>query len=116
MPDSLKWTPVNGISGAWQANVYGDPTAAGTFYTVRMKLSDGTKIPIHWHSSNERVTVLSGNLMVGVGDSVDMASMKTLGPGSFVYIPATLHHYAMAKGDTMIQISGPGPMTLNVVK
>ncbi len=115
-PDSLTWTPVKGIDGAQMAVVYGDPTKAGSTYTMRMKLADGTKVPIHWHDQDERVTVLSGAFMVGVGHSFDVASMKTLGPGSFVFMPAGVHHYAMAKGETIVQITGPGPFTMNMMK
>jgi len=115
-PDSLTWTPVKGIPGASMAVVYGDPTKAGSVYTMRLKLADGTKVPIHWHDQDERVTVLSGTFMVGVGHSFDMASMKALGPGSFVFMPAGVHHYAMAKGETTVQITGPGPFTMNMMQ
>jgi quercetin dioxygenase-like cupin family protein len=115
-PDSLTWTPVKGIDGAQMAVVYGDPTKAGSVYTMRLKLADGTKVPIHWHDQDERVTVLSGTFMVGVGHSFDMASMKALGPGSFVFVPAGVHHYAMAKGETIVQVTGPGPFTMNMMK
>ena len=116
MPDSLTWTPVKGIDGAMMAVVYGDPTKAGSVYTLRLKLADGTKIPAHWHNDSERVTVLSGTFMVGVGNTMDMASMKALGPGSFVFIPAGVRHYAMAKGETIVQTTGNGPFTMNMVK
>lgn len=114
-PDSLTWSPVKGIDGATMAVVAGDPNKSG-LYTVRMKLTDGTKVPIHWHNDAERVTVLSGTLMFAAGHSFDASSMKTLGPGSFVYIPAGVHHYAMAKGDTVLQVTGNGPMTFNLMK
>lgn len=114
-PDSLTWAPVKGIDGATMASVAGDSTKTG-LYTVRLKLADGTKVPIHWHNDAERVTVLSGTLMFAVGHTFDTASMKALAPGSFIYIPAGVHHYAMAKGDTILQITGNGPMTFNLMK
>jgi len=115
MPDALTWTPAKNLPGVWMATVYGDPTTTGV-YTLRVKLADGAKIPVHWHNDSERVTVLSGTFMVGVGDNVDMASMKALGPGSFVYIPAGVHHYAMAKGETIVQTTGNGPFSMNMAK
>lgn len=114
-PSSLKWTPITGVAGAWQATVWGDPTKTGLF-VVRLKLADGTKVPAHWHTNTERVTVLSGTLMVGVGDSNDAAKMMSLGPGTFAVMPAKVHHYAMAKGDTIVQIGGEGPETMDMVK
>ena len=116
MPDSLTWSPVKGVDGATMAVVAGDPTKGGGIYTVRMKLTDGAKVPLHWHNDSERVTVLSGTLMFAAGNSWNAASMKALGPGSFIYIAATVRHYAQAKGDTLLQITGSGPLTFNMVK
>ncbi len=62
----------------------------------------------------ENVTVVSGSLWVGIGDA--MGQMKELKAGSFVQVPAKLHHYAAAKVDTVIDISGIGPETLNMLK
>ncbi|MBC5808430.1 MAG: hypothetical protein DLM53_11145 [Candidatus Eremiobacter antarcticus] len=115
-PDSLNWAPVPGLAGAMQALVYGDLNKAESVNTVRIKLADGTKIPIHSHDADERVTVLSGTFMVGVGHSVDMASMKALSPGSFVYVPAGVYHYAMAKGETVVQVTAKGSMALHLAK
>ena len=116
MPNSLTWGPVSNIPGASMAVLTGDPTKAGSLYTVRLKLPAGTKVPLHWHPDSERVTVLSGMLMFGSGATVDMASMKTLGPGSFIAIPAGVRHGAMAKTDTILQVTGSGPMVFNLVK
>lgn len=115
-PSELTWTAVPGLPGAQQAVVYGDPTAAGSTYTLRLKLADGTKIPPHWHPSDERVTVLSGTFLVGLGDTMDTAAMKELPAGSFCFVPAKLHHYAMAKGETIVQTTGTGPFQMNPVK
>ena len=63
----------------------------------------------------ENVVVLSGTLMVGLGDMMDASKMPPLGPGSVASVPAGLHHYAMSKGDTIIEVSGIGPDTLTPV-
>jgi quercetin dioxygenase-like cupin family protein len=115
MPDSLKWVPFEGVPGTQVAVVWGDPTKPGPFI-IRVKFVDGAKFPLHWHPSDERGTVLSGTLMFGFGDKVDATTMKALGPGAFIYIPAGVRHYAMAKGPAVIQISGMGPRAINFVK
>ena len=38
---------------------------------LRLKFPADYKIPPHWHSMTERVTVLSGALHVGMGDTLD---------------------------------------------
>ncbi len=115
-PSSLKWSPVKGISGVSMAVVWGDPTKAGSIYTVRFKMADGAKIPPHWYNDNERMTVLSGILMFAAGHSMDVAKMQPLGPGTSVFIPVGVHHYVMAKGETMVQSTGTGPFTMNMMK
>lgn len=115
MPDDLKWAPVSGLTGVQMAVVWGDPTKSGP-YIIRIQLADGATVAPHWHPDDERATVLSGMFMVGVGDKIDPSMMKALGPGAFVYIPKGVHHYAMAKGVTTVQVSGMGPFVMNPVK
>jgi len=38
--------------------------------------------------------------------------MKTLPAGAFGLIPARMHHYAKAKGETVLQLHGIGPWRL----
>jgi hypothetical protein len=63
----------------------------------------------HHHARREHVTVISGAFKVGMGDSFDAGKMNEFAPGSFAYLEPTVHHYAMAKGETVIQLHGTGP-------
>jgi quercetin dioxygenase-like cupin family protein len=103
-------------SGSTMAVLSGDPTKAGSQYTVRLKLPDGATIAPHTHGDTENVTVISGTLMVGVGSSVAQASMLALTPGSYASIPAGTPHYAIAKGETVVQVNGVGPASITLVK
>jgi quercetin dioxygenase-like cupin family protein len=118
MADQAKYAPAPAPypSGSMMAVLSGDPATTGSQYTVRLKLTDGTKIAPHTHGDTENVTVLSGTLMVGVGNSVDPASMLALTPGSYASIPAETSHYAMAKGETVVQVNGVGPASMTLVK
>lgn len=117
MAGSIKWTPMKGMPGGWSSVIYGTPDKAGSGpYAERLKMTNGFKFPPHWHSQLEEVTVLSGTLMVGVGDKFDASKLTALGPGSYVAIPAMLHHYGMAKGDTIIELHGNAPVSMNIVK
>lgn len=114
MADQAKYGPAPQPypAAAQMAVLSGDPSKAGEPYTVRLKLPDGTKIAAHTHGDTENVTVISGTLMVGVGSSFNAAKMLALTPGSYVSIPAGLPHYAMAKGDTVVQVNGVGPSSI----
>ena len=82
---------------------------------MRLKMPDGYKIPPHHHLRREHVTVISGAFKVGMGDSFDAEKMNEFAPGSFAYLEPTVHHYAMAKGETVIQLHGTGPWEIKYV-
>ena len=118
LADQAKYAPAPAPypSGSMMAVLSGDPTKAGSQYTVRLKLSDGVTIAPHAHGDTENVTVISGTLLVGVGSSVAPASMLALTPGSYVSIPPGTPHYAIAKGETVVQVNGVGPASMELVK
>jgi hypothetical protein len=112
-PDKIQWGPVPAIfpSGAQFAVLAGDPGKPGPF-TVRLKMPDGYRVMPHWHPTAENLTVLSGEFHVGMGDKFDESSMLTLPAKSLGVVPPHHNHYAMAKGETEIQVSSTGPFKL----
>jgi ketosteroid isomerase-like protein/quercetin dioxygenase-like cupin family protein len=97
--------------------LHGDPFSPGLF-VLRLSLPDGYKIPLHWNPTAEYVTVLSGGMQLGMGNSVDTSAGQNYSPGDFVFIPARQPHWAQARGATVLQVSGNGPFqpTLGVPK
>lgn len=96
--------------GAQLAVLEGDPSASTGDFTVRLKMPDGYRIAPHWHPFRENITVISGNFKAGMGDSFDAGKMLTFGPGSFVFMDPSMHHYAMASGATVVQVHGMSPL------
>jgi mannose-6-phosphate isomerase-like protein (cupin superfamily) len=115
--DQIQFGPVPPFlaPGAQLAVVEGDPTAASGDFTIRLKMPNGYRIAPHWHPKRENVTVISGNFKVGMGDSFDESKMMTFGPGSFAYLDPSMHHYAMASGDAIVQVHGMSPLQFNYV-
>ena len=111
-PDQIQWGPVPPFipAGAQLAVLEGDPMAATGDYTIRLKMPDGYRIPPHWHPKRENVTVMSGTLQVGMGDTFEVSKMMSFPAGSFAYLDPSMHHYAMASGDTVVQIHGMSPV------
>jgi quercetin dioxygenase-like cupin family protein len=93
----------------------GDPSKAA-LYTIRLELPDGYVIKPHFHPTDEHVTVVSGTFLVGMGDSVDFKNGMTLPAGGFVTAPAQAHHFAGARGLTVVQVHGMGPFAITYVK
>lgn len=113
----LTWGPAPPFlpAGARFALVSGDPGKAGPF-NIQLELPNGYVIPPHWHPTDEHVTVKSGVFRYGMGDQIDQKSTKTLRPGQSANMKATMHHYAMAKGRTVVAVSGQGPFAITYVK
>ena len=98
-------------SGAKMAPIHGNPNAASGSYVVRLSFPDGYKFPAHWHPNPENVTVLEGELELGMGDKEGGATTG-YGAGSFLYIPAKMAHFGGAKGATVIQLHGQAPFKI----
>lgn len=113
--DQLKWGPAPpGLpAGAELAVLAGDPAKAAP-YVLRAKFPAGYTIPPHWHPTDENVTVISGDLMLGMGDKVEPSGAK-LTAGGFVNAKARMHHYAVSTGGAVVQIHGQGPFQINYV-
>jgi quercetin dioxygenase-like cupin family protein len=101
-------------AGAQFALLDGDPSKAG-FFALRMRLPDGYVIPPHWHPVQERVTILSGTFHLGHGEQLDHDRTQALGPGSYFSLPPRMSHYAIAQGETVIQLTSVGPWTITYV-
>jgi hypothetical protein len=116
-PDQVKWGPAPPFlsAGAQLAVLEGDPMATSGDYTIRLKMPDGYRIAPHTHPLRENVTVISGNLKVGMGDQFDATKMMSFGAGSFAYLDPSMHHYAAASGETIIQIHGQSPVKFNYI-
>jgi hypothetical protein len=111
--DKIQWGPAPPVlpEGAEIAVLEGNPAAKGPV-TLRLRFPANYVIPAHWHSMDERVTVLSGTFHVGMGDKLDRKAGQTLEPGGFVSLPASMRHYAWAASPTTVQISLEGPFDI----
>ncbi len=106
-PDDLKWavTP----AGAQRANPVGDDTKQG-MYAYRLRYPANVKNQPHFHPDERIVTVLSGTLYVGFGETFDQSKMKALPAGSVWTEPAKQPHFVWAKDtEVIIQVIGNGP-------
>jgi hypothetical protein len=112
----VQWGPVpNALpAGAQIAVLQGNPFAEGV-YTLRLKMPNGYKIGPHFHPTAEMVTVVSGNLLIGMGDDVDEKAMLKLHGGGFITAAAQQRHYVMARGETIVQVHGMGPFAITYV-
>ena len=115
-PNAIKWgdPPPFVPKGSNVAVLYGDPAKEGLF-VVQVRMPANDRIPAHSHPTDEVVTVLSGGLLVGMGDKLDPAKAKAFPAGSVIVAPAKTNHFVLTKQPTVIQVSAMGPLVFNYV-
>ena len=113
----VKWgdCPPFLAKGAQCAVLSGDPSKAGGEYTIRAKMPDKYKIPPHTHPGDEHVTVVAGTFELGMGEKWDAKALKGLNAGGYFSMPKGMAHFAMAKGETIVQVHGVGPVDFNYI-
>lgn len=111
--DKVQWGPAppHLPDGAQVSVLEGNPAEKGSV-TLRLRFPANYTIPPHWHSMTERVTVLSGALHVGMGDTLDHYGSQALEPGGFVLLPARMRHFAWTRTPTVVQIHLEGPFDI----
>jgi quercetin dioxygenase-like cupin family protein len=109
----LKWgaAPPIFAKGAQMAVLSGDPSKAGPF-VIRLKVPAGYAFAAHHHPTDEYVTVLEGDLSLGMGDKLDQTKGATLSAGGFAMAPANMNHYAWSKSGSVLQVSADGPFVM----
>jgi quercetin dioxygenase-like cupin family protein len=113
---ALKWggSPPGLPEGARAAVVSGDPSQAQP-YVLRAQLPAGYRIPPHWHPTMENITVLSGTVALGMGETFDEKAMQDVPAGGFASVPADMRHFFMAKTAATIQVHGIGPFGITYI-
>ena len=114
--NTLKWVdgPPGLPPGAKLAVVSGDPSQPGPF-VLRAQVPAGYKVPPHWHPTTENLTVLSGTVALGMGETWDEATMQTVGAGGFAALPAEMRHSFLAKSAATFQVHATGPFEITYV-
>ena len=115
-PGDVKWGPAPPTipPGPMVAVMAGDPGGTGPF-TIRIKFPDGFKMPAHFHPTDENITVIQGTFRAGMGDAYTEAGLKDFPAGSFIKMPKEMHHFAGAKGETIVQVHAQGPFVITYV-
>jgi quercetin dioxygenase-like cupin family protein len=115
-PGDLQWKPGPEAlpAGSQFVILEGDPGKEGPF-TIRLKLPSNYKIPPHTHPTTERVTVLDGELKIGMGSRYQERAMEKLPAGAFFSMPPGMQHYAATERETILQLNGFGPWGINYI-
>jgi quercetin dioxygenase-like cupin family protein len=90
----LQWGPCPAFmpAGCGLAVVHGDPAKPNA--DVFLRVPGGAVIAEHWHTSAERMVLVSGELAVRYQNQAEVV----LKPGMYAYGPAKLPHAATCRG------------------
>jgi quercetin dioxygenase-like cupin family protein len=112
-PDDVKWSAASPMfeKGAEIAVLYGDPSKEGLF-SLRFKMPKGYVIAPHTHPKPEVVTVVSGAIRAGMGETVDPSKAQAVPAGGFYVFPPGMMHWVSTDDDTIIQLNSIGPWGL----
>ena len=115
VPAEMKWADVPSLPAGAKIAVLEGPLNEAKPFTMRLKLPANYRIPAHYHSAIEHVTVISGTFHMGIGDKLDPTKTSPLGAGSLAIMQPATRHYAWTKEETEIQVHGVGPWTITYV-
>jgi quercetin dioxygenase-like cupin family protein len=106
-PDSIPWerTKEDGTKSA-TLNGTRDP---GVAFTYAFFLPAGFWDMPHSHMADARVFVVSGELRLAYGETLDRSAATSYGPGSYLFVPAGAVHFDGAEVDTIIVGVAVGP-------
>jgi len=114
-PGELKWTDVPSLPAGAQLAVIEGPLNEAVPFTFRLRFPANYQIPAHWHPAIEHVTVISGTFNLGFGDKLDKSQTRALSVGSVAIMQPKTHHFAWTDQETIVQVHGVGPWTINYV-
>jgi Domain of unknown function (DUF4437) len=111
-PDQMKWVANPGAPGVMTAVAWGDPDkgAHGAFH----KFTSGFAAPLHTHSANTRIVVISGTMAMSGADGKEMK----FPPGSFYTQPNTFPHVTkcLAASGCLVYLEADGKWDLKPVE
>ncbi|MEO7793469.1 MAG: DUF4437 domain-containing protein [Thermoanaerobaculia bacterium] len=109
--DQMKWVANPAATGVMTATVWGDPEkgAHGAFH----KFTAGFSAPLHTHTANTKVVVLSGTMSMTGEDGKEMKFPA----GSFYTQPDTFKHVTMclAGSDCLVYLEADAKWDLKPV-
>ncbi|KIU37095.1 cupin domain-containing protein [Methylobacterium radiotolerans] len=115
--DAVRWraAPPSLPKGSEISIIAGDPDRPGPF-TLRLRFPPDYVIAPHTHATDESVTLLSGNLVHDMGETIDASRGQRLQQGAFLHLPARMPHALWTTREpAVIQVSGTGPFGLDYV-
>ena len=104
-PSELTWKDLPSLPGVKIAIIEGalDQQVPIMF---RLKFPADFKVPPHWHTGVEHITIISGTLHMGIGNVFDTSKTRALKAGSVSVMQPGTDHYVWTSEETIGQVRG----------
>jgi hypothetical protein len=106
----LKETPSDGIERVW-----GDPATPGAPFVIRIHRDAGHIALPHTHPVDENITVVRGTWSLGMGRQFSRPDLVPMELGAYGFAPKGMPHFAWSQTDTILQVHGIGPFSIQFV-
>lgn len=106
---SIIWQEHN-ADGTRYSLLEGTKDQHGQAFTYAFFVPAGVWDAAHYHTADARIVIIQGELALGYGDTVDIATAKNYPFGSYLLVPAYAVHYDGATAtDTILIGTAVGP-------
>jgi hypothetical protein len=102
-------------SEQWIEVLSGDPSKAGSSFVLRIHNDAGYVCPPHTHPTDEHIVVVQGTWSAGMGTRIDSSAAQPLELGAYALVPAKMAHFCHSRTETIIQVNGVGPFSVDLV-
>jgi quercetin dioxygenase-like cupin family protein len=113
-PAQLTWNDLPALPGVKIAVIQG-PLNQAVPIMFRLKFPANYKVPPHKHPGVEHITIISGTLNIGMGDTFDTSKTSALTPGSVAIMPPGTSHFVWTSEETIGQVHSIGPWSVTYV-
>jgi quercetin dioxygenase-like cupin family protein len=113
-PSQLTWNDLPALPGVKIAVIEG-PLNEAVPIMFRLKFPANYKVPPHRHPGIEHITVISGTLNLGMGETFDAEKTHALTPGSVAIMPPGTPHFVWTSDETIGQVHSIGPWSVTYV-
>ncbi|MDT0352690.1 cupin domain-containing protein [Pseudonocardia charpentierae] len=114
-PTELKWAEAPSLPPGAKVSLIEGQLDQPVPFTLRLQLPADYRIPAHRHPALEHVTVLSGAINMGVGDTLDKTTSTAMPTGSIMIMPINTNHFMWTAEEATVQVHGVGPFAITYV-
>jgi hypothetical protein len=82
-------------------------------FTFRLRFPANSGLMPHTHPATTRITVISGEMLMGMGTEFDRSALMAIPASQFIYDVKGTPHYVWFEEETILQFRGMGPFGID---